>query len=109
MRLPRSLSINGELWTVVLKPMAKRGLHGLCNYRKREIIIDVELPLLEREETFLHEVMHACWPERWPSTEEKMIRRLSPRLLDALKSARWIKVTRGSICECEESEPEGGT
>lgn len=87
MRPPRHLVINQKKWRVVLKPIGRRGFKGRCLYQLREIQIDSEMPPAERAETLLHEVMHACLLELWPSkTEERMIQRLAPRLLKVLIS-----------------------
>jgi hypothetical protein len=43
-------------------------------------------------DTFLHEVLHACLFEvdAWGAqTEERMIRRLTPRLLAVLRDIGW--------------------
>lgn len=90
-RLPKSVVVAGQKWRVVLKPMAHRGLHGQCVYTTREIQVDSELPPDERTEVFLHELIHACLPETcWsPTAEERMVLRLSPRLLAALQGIGW--------------------
>lgn len=91
MRLPRSMKINGEKWTVRLKHLAHRGLDGICLPRTREIFIDICLTPEERAETFIHEVLHACLREPWSTaTEERMVKRLAPRLLAALDGIGWV-------------------
>jgi hypothetical protein len=90
-KLPRALVINGERWRIVRKPLCRRGRYGQCNYRTREIQIDSELVGDERAETFVHELLHACLPEDWaPTAEERMIERLAPRLLSALRGLGWV-------------------
>lgn len=93
MKIPRSVVVNGERWRVVRKPLAKRGLDGLCfPPPRREIQIERKLPEGLRTETFLHELMHACLTTRKNSpVEERMISQLAPRLLAALRSAGWIR------------------
>jgi hypothetical protein len=92
MKLPRSLTINGQRWRVVIKPLIHRGYMGLCISKKREIQIDADLRGEERLETFMHELLHACLSTRWaPQTEERMVQQLSPRLLDALQGIGWVK------------------
>lgn len=89
MNLPRSITINGKRWSVRLGALRARGLYGTCNYRRRVITIDREASAEERAETFLHELLHACLPERWSvRAEERMVRRLAPRLLSALRQLR---------------------
>lgn len=90
MRIPRFVVVNGEVWTVTRKPLKKD--FGICIHSKRAILIDSEAPVFEQEETFFHELMHACFTERWSEKrEERFIRRLSPRLLQALKGLRWVR------------------
>ena len=89
MRLPRSLVIQGERWRVRLTDLPN-DRWGECSYDSREIRISRDLPVEERGEVLLHEILHACLPESWaPKTEERMVERLAPRLLDALRSLRW--------------------
>ena len=91
-KVPKALTINGERWTVVRANLARRGLWGLCVHTKREIRLDSGLRGQELAETFLHEVLHACLPERFNAkTEEKMVFRLAPRLLGALQGIGWIR------------------
>lgn len=76
---------------MVSKNLRKRDLDGWCVYNRREIQIEETLTGAHREETFLHELLHACLPENWaPNAEETMIRRLAPRLLDTLKGLGWM-------------------
>ena len=91
-RLPKTVTINGKPWRVVLKPLFAKGFYGLCLRTAREIQIDDTITGDEREETFLHELMHACIRERVSDeAEERLVDRMAPRLLAALKSAGWIK------------------
>lgn len=88
--IPRSLTINGKRWRVVTKRLVHRGLYGQCVYRTREIQICSTLTPDERQETFLHELMHACGGGDYAAKrEETMVRRLSPRLLSALQGIGW--------------------
>lgn len=91
-RIPKSLVINGERWTVIRANLTRRGLLGLCVHTKLEIRLDTGLRGQELAETFLHEVLHACLPERFNvKTEEKMVLRIAPRLLGALKDIGWMR------------------
>lgn len=86
--IPKLLYINDKIWRVRRKPL--RFQHGKCNHRKREITLDSESPASEQRETFLHELMHACWGETWSAArEERMVRKLSPRLFEVLKDIGW--------------------
>jgi hypothetical protein len=88
--IPTTLEINGERWTVRIRSLRKLGLLGLCTHKKRLIEIDSEIPPLEQQETFLHELLHACLTEHWrEDVEESMISRLSPRLITVLRSMGW--------------------
>lgn len=91
-RIPKQLTINGQKWRVEKLPLRHLNLDGHCHMRKRLIRIDSELPRAEQEETFLHELMHACFGEPFPiRLEEKFIRRLSPRLYEVLTNTGWMK------------------
>lgn len=88
MKIPRSVVINGKRWRVVRCQM-RRNLYGKCDYRKREIRIETELPRVEAEETYLHEVFHACLGERWThQIDEPLNERLAARFLHTLKGMR---------------------
>lgn len=93
MKLPRTMEINGEVWRVVKRVPPDPHTDGMCGYSKRTIYIHPDLPKAEIAETFLHEVLHACLPETtWGArVEEKMVRRLAPRLLTALRGIGWVK------------------
>jgi hypothetical protein len=92
MRIPRSLEINGKRWRVVRKPLAHLGDSGRCYPGSREIQLDPYLTREELEDTFLHELIHACLREPWATkAEERMVARLTPRLLKAMKDIGWVK------------------
>lgn len=90
MRIPKTVNILGAKWRVKRAPLHKQRLYGKTVGATRTITIDSNLPPQLAEETFLHELMHAClWPEALPlDTEEHFIRLLSPRLLDVLKALK---------------------
>lgn len=85
--------VNGERWRVLRKRLAHRGLDGLCHLPpRREIHLARGLSPRDLEDTFLHELIHACLSSRWNArTEERLVTKLTPRLLAALKDAGWIK------------------
>jgi Zn-dependent peptidase ImmA (M78 family) len=88
--IPRALTVNGDRWRVLFRPLSSKNLNGFCDYQRREIWIDSEMTQAEQEVTFLHELLHACLPERFPArAEETMVRRLAPRLLESLKGIEW--------------------
>lgn len=92
MRIPNTVEVNGEIWKVVRRSLAAKGLAGRCVYRKNEIQIEEALPDSEVAEVFLHELMHACLPERFGSAvEERMVLNMAPRLLEALKGMGWVR------------------
>jgi hypothetical protein len=91
-RLPRTLTINGERWRVVRKPMLHRGLFGQCVPSLREIQICSWLTGDDLADTFLHEVLHACMGPGWKEEdEEAVVSRLAPKLLRVLDSIGWAK------------------
>lgn len=91
MKLPRSLVINGDRWRVLQKDLSNKDYVGLCVHRRCEIQVDSNLTGEEKLETFLHEVLHACLREPFAErTEERMVLRLAPRLLAALKDIGWV-------------------
>jgi hypothetical protein len=66
-----------------------RGLAGLCDRERRTIWIDSRLGRAEREETVVHEVLHACLPESvgvMADAEEALVARLERPLTDILRA-----------------------
>jgi hypothetical protein len=92
MKLPKTMLINGEPWKITRKPLYRRALMGQCIHRKREIQICNTLTGDELEDTFLHEVLHACAKGVFNDDfEEAFIGRVTPTLLFALKGLGWVR------------------
>lgn len=92
MKLPKTMLINGETWKIVRKPLFRRGLMGQCIHRTRQIEICSTLTGTELEDTFLHELLHACAKGFFQEDiEETMVSRMTPTLLAALKGLGWVR------------------
>lgn len=89
MKIPRKVRIRKTMWKVSMNDDIehKHNAVGMCNYKAKEIILSPNQPRNELEETFLHEILHACWPETACSQklEEKIIGEMSPVLFEVLK------------------------
>lgn len=100
MRIPKKLTIRKSKWEVTLtrghKKLDTRRYRGMCYLNTRQIFIDSGLTRNEREETFVHELLHACWPEGVCGNrlEEAIIESLSRTLYDVLKKNRLTKRRR---------------
>jgi len=92
MKLPKSFTLNGRRWKVKLE--ALDGDMGRCNHRERSIIIDPDQAADEMEDTFLHELLHACLGMELrefigAKREELIVEVLTGRLLSVLKQTKW--------------------
>jgi len=89
MKIPRKVKIRKATWKVSINEDIERKHNavGLCKYNAKEIILSPNQPRNELEETFMHEILHACWPEDECSQklEEKIIRKMSPVLFEFFK------------------------
>lgn len=89
MKIPDKVKIGRSTWKVIVSDsIDSYGAIGLCVYGDKEIFLSPNQTRNEMEETFLHELLHACWPddECSPKLEEKLISKLSPILLKTLKA-----------------------
>lgn len=92
MKIPKTLKVRGKRWTVQFKQLPPMQL-GECNYTKRVIYLDPDqLPNKDDlDDTFMHEVIHACLPEAWETEmEERLVEVLAPRLLETLRGLGWV-------------------
>lgn len=84
MALPARLKLNGREWTIEVVPdlAEKDDALGRCLRRTRVIRLEASQSEDEMESTLLHELLHAAWPRGVcdPEIEERIIRRLEPRL-----------------------------
>ncbi|WP_425203994.1 ImmA/IrrE family metallo-endopeptidase [Priestia megaterium] len=66
--------------------LEKFNILGQINYHKGIIELDTELPLDRKEQTFIHEVLHAVFKEAgYDEQDEEMIDRVSMVLYQVLK------------------------
>jgi len=99
-RIPKKLLIRKAKWEVILtrghKKLDTRRYRGMSYLNTHQIFIDSGLPRNEREETFIHELLHACWPEDacGDRLEEAIIESLSRTLYDALRKNRLLNKKR---------------
>jgi hypothetical protein len=89
MRIPKKLKIRRATWNVTFDNSIEKTdkAVGLCIDSTKKIVISPDSDRNETEETFIHELLHACWPKDvcGDRLEEKLIRSLSPILYKALK------------------------
>ncbi len=103
-----SFVVGGKRWTIrrdrrLAHPITDRRLRrrfdlkhdehaidGFCDRRRREILLATDITGARLEDAHFHELLHACWPKGvvGHATEEKLIRALTPRLLEALGSMK---------------------
>jgi hypothetical protein len=69
-----------------------RGLAGLCDANASTIWIDSKVEGRGRELTYVHEVLHALWPEGTVSAEveERLILKLEGPMLSAIKRGAFV-------------------
>lgn len=70
MIIPPQLKIGGFQWTVEAHAdVAREGdIYGTTHLTTQKIFLDPNIPLQKREQTLLHEIMHAIW---WQSGIER--------------------------------------
>lgn len=89
MKIPKKLKIRRSTWKVEIDETIEEteDAVGLCIPSSRKIVLSPNGTRNEREETFLHELLHACWPDDacGARLEEKIVGELAPVLLKALK------------------------
>lgn len=94
MKIPRTLKIGGETWKIrLVTGFAKRtGKFGYCNPNIHTITIERDMTDHMVGVTFIHELLHAVWPEGLveAEVEEKLVEILDSRLFAALKRSKII-------------------
>lgn len=94
MKIPRKLKIRRSKWTVKFDDKIEQTEKavGLCIRSTKQIFISPNQDRNEIEETFIHELLHACWPEDVCSDrlEEKIIAPMAGILYSALKEGRLL-------------------
>lgn len=88
MKIPDELKIRRSTWRIVIDDKIENTHNavGLCIYSTKRIVLSPDQSRNELEDTFLHEILHACFPNGIVAdrTEEKIVRRLAPVLLRVL-------------------------
>lgn len=88
MHIPRFLMINKKRWRITqdAEALDTKKYNGMCLLDHQQILIDPALSRNDKDQTFIHELLHACWPGGLCSdrTEEKIIRELAVVLTPAL-------------------------
>ena len=95
--IPKKLKLGAFTFTVktdataLLKESERlaSNLYGATNYQNLQIVVHPDVAPMQMKDTLLHEVLHTCfhdYPELSNEDEESMIRFVTPRLLDALRS-----------------------
>ncbi len=77
-------SVDWRIEVIALPPssLEKRPHYGAAEDQRLIITIDGSLAMPRAVETFMHELLHACFRERsFPDGEEAVVRDLSPSLL----------------------------
>lgn len=92
LRIPRSIRLRGAIYRVRTSRSLNR-LETMATFdeKSRTITLAHGLSLRQREEAFLHEVLHAVFPNGVvPSkVEESVVEGLDEPLLEALRQLRW--------------------
>ncbi len=83
---PKQLKIGNNQWNV-------EPIYGCTYYPSKEIVIACNLKGKDLEDTYLHELLHACFHEAdiklQHKQEEQIISALTPVLLEVLRQCRW--------------------
>lgn len=88
--MPRTIRIGEDVWKVkqdypLVHP--KYGLSdGLCDFDAKTIWLSRRLSMKAKQETLLHELLHAVWPEGIVShrVEEKIVHGIDEKLLKVI-------------------------
>ena len=103
MKIPKRLRIGGFIWEVKEDFDIKEegGIHGSTHYKKQKIFLDPEISQQKKEQTLLHEIMHAIWwqtglwerykEEPTKKIEEEIIHALSMGIYQVLKENRFLR------------------
>ncbi len=96
MHIPKSFKLRKSIWKVSFDPkQIDTSIYmGQCDTTKHKIFIDPELTRNELEETFVHELLHACFPPNIcnDAVEEQIVSKMSKVLYQALiKNKRLLE------------------
>jgi hypothetical protein len=88
MYIPTELKIGGKIWKVIIdhKKLDISKYMGLCKFDTREILLNSKLPRNKLEEVFLHEYLHATFPEFIVGEvrEERIVLHLASKLYKSM-------------------------
>lgn len=89
MQIPKRLRIGSKVWKIVSDSTKfdSARLDGICVFRTRTIYLNNMIDRDEYEITYLHELLHALWPNNIITSkmEEKLVDKLSRDLHAVIK------------------------
>jgi len=95
--IPRRVKLRGRWWHVRLTSRRRkrgemRGLRGLCDLDTRTLWLDAKCARAERELTYVHEALHAIFPNGIVSEkiEERIIAALESPLASAIAEGAFL-------------------
>lgn len=104
MKIPKKLKIGGHIFSVEFSKSndteRRKNNWGVTFLEEKRILIDKELPQSQKEETFIHEILHCCFHQASLNydidnevklTEEQIVCRLSNVLHQVLKDNNLLK------------------
>lgn len=91
MKIPTKLKINGKVWKIIndYREIDTEKYLGLCYHDTREIFLNSKLSRNKLEEVFIHEYLHALFPEGVISgpKEEIIVEALAKGLHRSMRSS----------------------
>lgn len=101
MKIPKSLKVGGHTYSVTYSKGndEKKGKDswGLTNHEHKNIYIDKDVPESQREETFIHEILHCVTHhtkinyEMDDDKEENLVKRIACGLYMVLKDNNLLR------------------
>lgn len=93
MKIPPKLKIGDENWEVFLTLPMRGQPVGYCLKQDNVMLIDATADKHEMSITFLHEILHAIWPDNQvgASKEEFMVDYLSKELYAVLRKNKLLR------------------
>lgn len=96
MKIPKKVKIGAHIYEVVFRDDMDDANLGVCRPAKLKIFVDSTLPQSQKEETFLHEVLHAIFHQvglsqpRDIDGEEKQVQSIAHSLYQFLKENKLL-------------------
>lgn len=102
MKIPEKIKIGGFDWSIEenAKVAYEGNIYGSTHIYKQSIFLDPDAPQQKKEQTLIHEIMHALWwqqgfTERYKGDskviEEEIIQGISMGLYQVLKDNDFLK------------------